>query len=105
MRAKAAPFTEPVRWPVLQAVGDAPALRSRSRDETSRHGPDQAASAQRLFYVPSRGDRMRRSMREFVITVVLCVAPAAWAQSQHDHGAAGDGPPSAPTARDASFGA
>ena len=46
---------------------------------------------------------MRRAMRECLIPVVLCVAPAAWAQSQHDHGAAGDGPPSAPTARDASF--
>src|SRR4051794_26632584 len=98
MRAKATSFTEPVRRPVLQAVGDAPALRSRARDETSRHRPDQSASAQRLFYVLARGDRMPRSMRESLITVVLCVAPAAWAQSQHDHGTAGDGQPSAPTA-------
>jgi uncharacterized protein (DUF305 family) len=48
---------------------------------------------------------MRRSMREFLIPVVLCVAPAAWAQSQHHHGTAGDRRPSAPTARDASFAA
>jgi uncharacterized protein (DUF305 family) len=43
--------------------------------------------------------------REFLITAVLCVAPAAWAQSQHCHGPAGNGRPSAPTARDPAFGA